>query len=491
MRLHLLLLVYFINLPFSFSQQSLNEDSLRVNELNKLGYEIRFTDPEETIKNAEKALKIAEKLNYRNGIAEAYRVMGIGHYYLYRTDVAISKYVTALTIFKEQKNLFGEAKVLNNIGNLYRDVDYDRALKYFDKAQKLAERLNIKDLEAGCYLNKGIIYLKHKKLQEALKFFQKSNELFGKINNPIGITQALQNYGVALYQLGKVGEGEAKLLEANQRAKKADLHDLIGGINLTLADIYISQGALSKAEDALKEGALRAELVKDSKMVQDYMYYTYKLELKRNNYQKALSYLREIYRQDSISFKNLESRKILLLQEHQRILQKQKESELLLEKEKRIQIIFWATLIVLGLSILVIFLLVLNNKKKAKTNQQLKELNQEISRQKENLDKVNQNLEAIIDERTKDLKVKNLKLSEYSSHLSHEVRSPIATLKGLLLLEKEKLIDNDELIREFTVCVNSLDDKIVNINQMLHNPTYKGMHYEHNPTEGPETGESR
>ena len=71
MRLHLLLLVYFINLPFSFSQQSLNEDSLRVNELNKLGYEIRFTDPEETIKNAEKALKIAEKLNYRNGIAEA------------------------------------------------------------------------------------------------------------------------------------------------------------------------------------------------------------------------------------------------------------------------------------------------------------------------------------------------------------------------------------------------------------------------------------
>ena len=79
--------------------------------------------------------------------------------------------------------------------------------------------------------------------------------------------------------------------------------------------------------------------------------------------------------------------------------------------------------------------------------QKLTELNEEVSRQKDNLNRVNHHLEEIIDERTKDLQVKNKKLSEYSSYLSHQIRGPIATLKGLLNLEKEGLVDEHECIR--------------------------------------------
>ena len=123
---------------------------------------------------------------------------------------------------------------------------------------------------------------------------------------------------------------------------------------------------------------------------------------------------------------------------------------------------------VAGLLLVVVGLLVSNVKSKAKTNVQLTELNAEVSRQKDNLDRVNHHLEEIIDERTKDLQIKNRKLSDYSSYLSHQIRGPIATLKGLMNLEKEGLVDNQECINMMGKCVSEIDEKIIEMSDMMH-----------------------
>src|SRR5690606_41921420 len=128
-----------------------------------------------------------------------------------------------------------------------------------------------------------------------------------------------------------------------------------------------------------------------------------------------------------------------------------------------------------GLFLLMIGLLVRSIQRKAKTNKQLTVLNSEISQQKEELDWINQRLEQIIEERTKDLQHKNQKLSQYSWHLSHQIRGPIATMKGLMLLEKDKLIEWDEFIQEMDKCLEDIDYKILNINEMLHDPNVGGF----------------
>jgi light-regulated signal transduction histidine kinase (bacteriophytochrome) len=124
---------------------------------------------------------------------------------------------------------------------------------------------------------------------------------------------------------------------------------------------------------------------------------------------------------------------------------------------------------------IVILLVVANVKRKAETNKSLTELNGEVSRQKDNLDRINHHLEEIIDERTKDLQIKNKKLSEYSSYLSHQIRGPIATLKGLMNLEKEGLVDKKECINMMDKCVSEIDDKIINMSDMLHDPDRAGF----------------
>jgi len=75
----------------------------------------------------------------------------------------------------------------------------------------------------------------------------------------------------------------------------------------------------------------------------------------------------------------------------------------------------------------------------------------------------------------RDLQIKNKKLSEYSSYLSHQIRGPIATLKGLMNLEKEGLVDQPECIRMMNKCVGEIDDKIIEMSDMLHDPRRAGF----------------
>ena len=135
----------------------------------------------------------------------------------------------------------------------------------------------------------------------------------------------------------------------------------------------------------------------------------------------------------------------------------------------------WASIAIAIMAFFVIFLLIKIVRKSAENNRELSRLNLEISKQKDDLDMINQNLEEIIEDRTRDIKIKNKKLSEYSSHLSHQIRSPVATLKGLMLLEKDDLIEKNELVEQIGKCIYDLDDKIMNINENLNNPNKSSL----------------
>jgi len=476
MKLKLFLVLFFFNISFTYSQQNFKRDSLKIAQLNRIGFKLRLSNPNESIKRGTQALHLAQKADFKKGMADAYRVIGIGYFYINQNDNALSNYQRALTLYKELNNQYGEAKIYNNIGNLYREIDYKRALEYFNKTINISRKLNNADghdLIANCYLNIGLVYIRTNNYHAGINLFKKSLDYFIKNKNVIGTSAAYQNLGLSYYKLHDLNKAKLHLNKAVEIAKANGLYFGISSSGLTLALAYAKEGNYKKAEDIIQEGSKYARIIKDQKLVEDYVYVSYELEQYRKNYKQALVYLKEIYRIDSIAFKKVESRKIALQQEEYKHIQRQKETELLLERQKTNWVIFLATVIVLALSFVVIFLLVMNSRKRAKTFKQLQELNEEISLQKENLNRINLNQEAIIKERTADLETKNYKLSQYSSHLSHEIRSPVATIKGLLILEQDDLIDHGELVQELKKCVDDIDHKLLNINQMLHNPQYK------------------
>ncbi len=449
---------------------SVSVDTFSVVNLNEQGFTYRLTDPDKSIKFGKKSLSISKKLKYAIGSAEAYRIIGIGYYYLNERDSAINNYLQSLTYYQELENELGQAKVMNNIGNLYSDYDNKRALEYFNKTLKIAIKLQVDPLIGGTYLNIGNIHYRTKDFILALKNYQKSYEIFKKIKNSTGITQSLQNSGVIYLKIKNLEKAEELLLQANAMAKSNELDNPVASINMTLGKVYMAKKQYDKAEKILKEGQAFAEKVKDEEMIYDYIYIYYELEQKRENFEKALKYLKRVYDFDSIAYKNNIANGLYLNQKTNDQQRLQDKSNLIIAEQKNTRILFISSCIVAGLAFIVIFLLIRDVKKRAKTNKQLTLLNLEVSRQKDNVDKINLKLEEIIAERTKDLVVKNQKLSEYSSHLSHQIRGPVATLKGLVMLAEDNMIEAHELVPAMKKCVDNIDDKIIDMNEALHDP---------------------
>src|SRR5688500_5952884 len=106
MKVLAILYFFFLLVPCSYSKLPIesNHDSIEVIKLNKLEYDSLLTDDEQTIEYVEKILKIEKKINYLNGIGEAYRVKGIGFSYLEKSENAIENYLNALHYFKQVKN---------------------------------------------------------------------------------------------------------------------------------------------------------------------------------------------------------------------------------------------------------------------------------------------------------------------------------------------------------------------------------------------------
>jgi tetratricopeptide (TPR) repeat protein len=469
-----LFILFLLLAIFVFAKDSsgdgVNQDTMAVIKLNKVGFDNRMNNPDQTVANATKALLLAQKLNYKEGIGESFRIIGIGYYYLNQRVKAIDNFLNALENFQKINDLHSVGKVNNNIGNLYSDNDYDLSLEYFQKALVTATKLHDKKMVANIYLNMGNVYYRKNSFNQALNYYDKSNVLYAALKDTVNLIQCLQNKGVMYFNLHQFEKAEKLLLEANRGATKLDLNVTAASIDLTIADLYINQKRFAEAEKIIDEGVTFARMVKNDVIESDFKYTSYQMELRRKNYEAALHYLQDISKNDSVIYKNNSATQINVKLEEVKQQARQKENEFLLERQKYDLVKFWGVAIVAGLLMVLVGLLISNVKRKAKTNDQLTNLNAEVSRQKDNLDRINHHLEEIIDERTKDLQIKNKKLSEYSSYLSHQIRGPIATLKGLMNLEKEGLVDQAECIKMMNKCVGEIDNKIIEMSDMLHDP---------------------
>jgi tetratricopeptide (TPR) repeat protein len=476
-KLYLFILFIFFALPAlaKGGNDGIAQDTSEVIKLNSQGLKIRLTDPDQTIANGIKALALAKKLGYKAGIGESYRVIGIGKYYLGQFVKAIDDYQSALDIFNATNDLDGQGRVYNNIGNLYRNTDYDLSSDYFNRALVLAHKVSDTKLTANIYLNLGTVYYHKSSFYQALNYYNKSNDLFAALKDTANLIQCMENKGVIYYSLNQYDKAEALLLQANQGAKKTDLNEVIATTDLTLADLYIAQNKFNNAENTINEGITYANIIKNEKTESDFKYTSYQLEVKRKNFERATKVLYDLYKTDSVAIKNNTSSQIAFIQEQANKQAQARNFEALQQRQQYDRVKFWAVAIVAGLLLFLVAVLINNVKRKAKTNLQLTTLNAEVSRQKDNLDRINHHLEEIIDERTKDLQVKNKKLSEYSSYLSHQIRGPIATLKGLMNLEKEGLVDQPECIRMMNKCVGEIDEKIIDMSDMLHDPGRTGF----------------
>jgi tetratricopeptide (TPR) repeat protein len=149
-------------------------------------------------KNAQSQYESLTKKNpenkiMKNGLARAYASAGVVYTQQSNYYMALENYQKALKLYQETGEQVTISKALNNIGIVYKSQqNYPKALEYLKKASKIQAAIGEQNA-AVTLTNIGVIYFETGTYSNAIKYYRQAEELFRKIDNPIGFA-LLNNY---------------------------------------------------------------------------------------------------------------------------------------------------------------------------------------------------------------------------------------------------------------------------------------------------------
>ncbi|MES2592659.1 MAG: tetratricopeptide repeat protein [Bacteroidota bacterium] len=177
--------------------KNVKEDTSQVNTLNELSREyINKSNYELAHKYVDQAQKLAQKLNFRKGMAYSFSNMGLLNLFQGNYEKAMDNNLNALKIREELGDKNGASKLYNNIGIIYRKKgDIENALLNYSKALKMCEDVGDKKGIGMALNNIGLINAGKGNYEESLENYLKSLKISEEINDKRGVSLAYQNIG--------------------------------------------------------------------------------------------------------------------------------------------------------------------------------------------------------------------------------------------------------------------------------------------------------
>ncbi len=230
-KIAIILLVFAFNFPASGQSTTvldgllsdLNKpnqyDTTKVNALIKLSSFYYGNNPVKMLDYGVQAVEVAQKANFKIGLAKAYRQCGIAKYTQGNFKDALDYFSKALATNEQIDNKPGIIACLSNLGSVNMvQNNYPVALDYFQRAIRKGQQINDQLTTGISYGNIGVIYSEMKNYDMALKHFQGGLDIHTKINYGIGIATGLGNVGNVYFKLknyDKALEYYQKALEKN------------------------------------------------------------------------------------------------------------------------------------------------------------------------------------------------------------------------------------------------------------------------------------
>lgn len=217
---------------------------------NKLSQEYSRIDPQKGKNLAKNALEIANTIDYKKGIAESYRCIGIN-----TTDsTSINYYKKGLSIAKELNDKQILSVIYRNIAvyYIYRN-DYKNGLDYSFKSLKISEELEKNEEIAGTYINIGFIYNDLKDTKKALEYFKKALQKNKLFHNPTMKAVILENIGVLYHNQEKYDLALTFLYQALKINRENNNLNFIATNLGTLSSLHLAKSNLRLAEKCSKE----------------------------------------------------------------------------------------------------------------------------------------------------------------------------------------------------------------------------------------------
>jgi len=444
---------------------------------------------EQAVHYAHISLRWATKIGDNYGKAAAFRILSDIYSKQNRYDSALHYKTQALIIYQQSKN-YALANLMNyQIGNLYFDInDYDQAYVFLRSFLSGDTRHNIVNtlLAYNCI---GRIYHFQERYDLAIGYFAQAATLADLYKLSQWLTTAKGNIGKVYFKQGKY-KAAIPLLEMSYLSALT-FRDTSRAIieNCILAETYLNMGKRSKM--ALLVQQLQA-LTKATSISTEarlaYLRCNYLYAKSSGNTAEALRLLEAYkYLGDSVNSYSSQNKleqvrtlnMVAVQQVKDQLLKKKTE---LVERQRNLLLIGSALFAAVVIPLL--FFLVILNRKRRRVNLELKHSQYEVSLKNKLLEEQNKQiaaqaaaLEQTIQERTRDLEATikvlnshNKDLEQFSYIISHNIRSPITQILGLVGIFNVNQLDdpiNMEVLKNLQKAATNLDQVVKDLNVII------------------------
>ncbi len=444
-----LLLLFYFSIPVEAQKTNIDslkqvvknadEDTVVVEALLSLG-EYSAENPDKQLIYLNQAIKIAEKADYKLGVAKAYSILGI--LYTNRSDfVKAVEYLDKSTkLFKELDVKDMEVATLGNMGNVYcYQGDFEKGLECFLDALDVMYELGDKSWIATAKNNIGSVYVYLDEDSLAMVYYKDAFSVYKEINDENGMSLALGNIANVYNEKGQHKKAVDYYLQA---VKIDEKNNNIQQLGINYTNLATAYGDLKEDANAIKyyEKALSVfnTLGNKNGLSVTYLTLSYfyrdleKYKISRENLKKSFEITREIGAKhtlmkiyeafaylDSVDgkflsayenikkytqlkdtiYKSEKSEQIAEMQTKFDTEQKEKENELLKEKNAKNELLNQRkNIIILSVSGILFLVLILGvivvrtSRIRKKINKELQEKNFEINQQKEEIITQNETL---------------------------------------------------------------------------------------------------
>ncbi len=149
-------------------------DTRRIETLNQLSLFMSLVNEERALEAANEAISLSNKVNYRRGLANAYRNLSILYFYYDESYYMSMEYLQrALDIFNELNDSIGIGNCYISLGHNYRNLhEGAKEIEFHKKAYDIFLKLKIPERIGVASLNVGESYLINGELEKSRTFCQ-------------------------------------------------------------------------------------------------------------------------------------------------------------------------------------------------------------------------------------------------------------------------------------------------------------------------------
>lgn len=478
---------------------SFTNDTIQINTIVNLVRELYASDANKATQYAQKGILLSEKLNFKKGKVRLLHYLGLITYYKGENERAINYFLESLKMSETIKDNEMTGVNMSRIGDINREEgNYKKAEQLINQALEILKKTNNKTFLISSFFHKGLLHLYQKQFQEAIENFNeglfyakviKDNrliaigfyylaEVYLKQNN---YTQSLNYYYQSLNVNLKINNLLLLASTFNNIARvKISINEIDSAIIYSHKGLIVAQKTFHRQQIEGAYGVLYQSYQQKGKIDSAFIYQSKWISIK-----------------DSL-FNEEKSKQINLLQYNAQI----EKNKIEIEKQKAEiamkNILLYAFVGVIVFILVVLFILYRNNIAKYKANVKLQTqkeeiteqkhqietqnanlqmLNEEIIQQKEEIKTFNNHLEDLVENRTNELEIavdnllkQNQDLQQFSYIISHNLRSPVARILGLVnILDKQAIQNtpNESIINHIVSTVDNLDTVIKDLTQIL------------------------